>query len=162
MKQALTTAPILRHFDPSLPTLLRTDASEIGSGGILLQQENNEWRPVAYCSHKFTPAELNYSTIEKEGFGIIHAVQSFSSFIDGLPFTIETDHKNLIYMNNCTTARVQRWRAILLGFHYKIRHIAGKDNVFADALSRGTEADTDQDTREPSLVAVELLQDNLT
>jgi predicted DNA-binding protein YlxM (UPF0122 family) len=70
LKTAFTTAPILIHFDPEKPIRLETDASGVACGGVLSQP--NEWptidgrkpeyRPVAFWSRKFTPAEMNYGT----------------------------------------------------------------------------------------------------
>ncbi|MBW0512702.1 hypothetical protein O181_052417 [Austropuccinia psidii MF-1] len=37
LKEALTTAPILSHFNPSLPTIVETDASDYASGTVLSQ-----------------------------------------------------------------------------------------------------------------------------
>lgn len=158
MKKVLTEAPVLRHFDPKLSTMIRADASNLGTGGVLLQEENREWRPVAYCSHKFNSAELNYSTIEMECYAIVHAVKSFNNFVEGLHFVIESDHKNLVFLTNCSTPRVQRWRALLLGYRYIIRHVKGSDNTIADALSRMHESATtnQKDDRDPSLIAVQL------
>ena len=49
-----------------------------------------------------------------------------------------SDHKNLEYFITVQKLTEQqiRWSLILLHFDFKIRHIDGKDNVLADALSR--------------------------
>jgi len=49
-----------------------------------------------------------------------------------------SDHKNLEYFMTVRklTERQIRWSLILSQFDFKIRHIDGKDNVLADALSR--------------------------
>src|SRR5271168_2575964 len=57
LKKAITTAPVLRYFDPDLETRLKTDASNYGMGGTLSQIENGEERPVAYISKKLTRAQ---------------------------------------------------------------------------------------------------------
>lgn len=46
----LTSRPLLSVFDPDLPTELHTDASSIGYGGALLQQEDGNIRVVGYFS----------------------------------------------------------------------------------------------------------------
>ena len=45
------------------------------------------------------------------------------------------DHKNIAY-GNLTNDCIIRWRLLLEEFGPKYEHIAGKDNVVADALSR--------------------------
>ena len=36
--QAITSAPVLRHFDPDEPAIVETDASDFALGGILSQK----------------------------------------------------------------------------------------------------------------------------
>ena len=54
-------------------------------------------------------------------------------------FTILTDHKALIYLlepSNTMSRTLSTWLGELSGFNYRIQHIAGKDNHWADWLSR--------------------------
>ncbi|MBW0471285.1 hypothetical protein O181_011000 [Austropuccinia psidii MF-1] len=60
LKEALTTAPILSHFDPSLPTIVETDASDYGLGAVLSQVYDSGKHPIASYSSKSLPEELNY------------------------------------------------------------------------------------------------------
>lgn len=58
--------------------LLRTDASNIGIGAVLLQKDNKEeWVPVQWASKKFTPAEVEYGISEKEMYAIFWAFKKF-------------------------------------------------------------------------------------
>ncbi|CAD6976755.1 unnamed protein product, partial [Tilletia controversa] len=61
LKKLFTTAPILRQFDPTLPTVIESDASDFAISAILSQRypPNGELHPVAYMSRKMSPAELN-------------------------------------------------------------------------------------------------------
>jgi hypothetical protein len=54
----------------------------------------------------------------------------------GCKFIVQTDHKNLIWMRRSKNAKVQRWCELLSMYDFEVQHIAGKDNVMADALSR--------------------------
>src|SRR5436190_6363334 len=40
LQKAFTTAPILRHFDPSRPAILETDASDYAEGGVVSQYDD--------------------------------------------------------------------------------------------------------------------------
>ena len=57
LKQAITKGPILRLPDHSREFILRTDASYVGEGVVLLQEHNNRLFPVAFASKKLLERE---------------------------------------------------------------------------------------------------------
>ena len=101
LKNRLKSSPILRLpvFQEGKPFVLRTDASDIGLGAVLLQDFEGEGRlPIAYASKKLLPRERNYSVIEKECLGIIWGVEKLRKYLYGVEFLLETNHKPLSYM----------------------------------------------------------------
>jgi len=53
LKEAFTTAPILRHFDYDRKIVVETDASEYESPGVLFQYDDEDiLHPVAFFSKK--------------------------------------------------------------------------------------------------------------
>jgi phospholipid-translocating ATPase len=52
-----------------------------------------------------------YSATEAEGLAVVEAVDHFAVYLIGKPFTIETDHKALEFLNSskATTGRLARW-----------------------------------------------------
>ena len=50
---------------------------------------------------------LNWSTREKECYGIYYGVKLFEDLLDNRYFVIKTDHMNLTYINVTFTGRVQ-------------------------------------------------------
>ena len=51
-------------------------------------------------------------------------------------FVLQTDHKNLTFVNEDTSAKIKRWKMFLLEFMCDIEHIPGKTNIIADGFSR--------------------------
>ncbi len=97
LKERLVTAPILVHPEFAKPFLLYTDACGIGLGGVFAQKgEDERERAIAYISRHLKPAEMNYSTIEKEALAIVWAIGKFRSYLYGKPFTVATDHAPLL------------------------------------------------------------------
>lgn len=59
--------------------LLRTDASNVGMGAVLMQKnEEKEWVPVQWASKKFTSTETRYGISEKEMYAVLGALRSLS------------------------------------------------------------------------------------
>ena len=134
LKQAITTAPVLTLPDPSIPYVVKCDASGFAIGAELSQHG----KPVAYLSHKLSPAERNYSTHEKEQLAIITALREWRHYLLGTHITIETDHLSLKYLQTQPTLsqRQARWQEFLSQFDFEIVYKPGKQNTVADALSR--------------------------
>uniref|UniRef100_W5MUS1 Gypsy retrotransposon integrase-like protein 1 n=1 Tax=Lepisosteus oculatus TaxID=7918 RepID=W5MUS1_LEPOC len=83
----------------------------------------------------------------KEALGCIWAEEHFRTYLWGGKFTLQTDHKPLIYMFNPKKAtllppRIQRLGLRLRPYDYKIEHIVGK-TIVADSLSRLPLPDTE-------------------
>jgi hypothetical protein len=70
----------------------------------------------------------------------MRALDEWRSLLIGArePFEIHTDHRNLTYFRDPQklTARQANWTTKLQDYDFVIKHIAGKSNVPADALSR--------------------------
>eukprot|EP00960_Hanusia_phi_P024497 721286-Hanusia_phi.AAC.3 len=140
LKQALTSSPILAHFDPTLPTQVHTDASNVAIAGIVLQfYSPDDPRVVGYYSRLLTPTERNYDTTDRELLAIKDTLLSFRFYLLGLPFVLRTDNKALTTFRTKTslTPRQTRWLETISAFAIReIQHIKGANNVIPDALSR--------------------------
>ncbi|MBW0559184.1 hypothetical protein O181_098899 [Austropuccinia psidii MF-1] len=75
LNEAFTTAPILSHFNPSLATILETNASNCSLGSVLSQVSDSGKHPIAFDIRKLIPAELNYEINDKELLGIVWALK---------------------------------------------------------------------------------------
>ncbi|MBW0544129.1 hypothetical protein O181_083844 [Austropuccinia psidii MF-1] len=99
LKEAFTIAPILSHFDPSLPTIVETSASDYTLGAVLSQIWDSGKNAIAFDSRKRLPAELNYEIHDKELLGIVWALKCWSAFLLSLSssFEVLTNHSSLQY-----------------------------------------------------------------
>ncbi|CAM6089720.1 unnamed protein product [Calypogeia fissa] len=75
LKEALIHAPILKWYDLDRPIKIHVDASGIAVGGVLLQEWDNVWHPVAYFSRKLNQAEQHYHTTEREELALVLATK---------------------------------------------------------------------------------------
>ena len=140
MKRVLREMGKLQIADYDKEFLLRTDASNLGMGAVLLQKNGkDEWVPVQWASKKFTPTEVKYGISEKEMYAVFWAVKKFEYELRGRKFRIETDHKALIEIRNkpdFKNNRINRWIEKIQEFDFTIEYRKPELMVVADALSR--------------------------
>ena len=138
IKESLMVVPLLVYPDLNKPYVLYTDASQYCIGACLTQEVDGEEKPIYFLSHKLTPTQTRWPTIEKEAYAIHYSVQKLNHYLHDATFVIRTDHKPLKYildspMNN---KKVQLWALILAGYNCKVEYIEGRLNCCADLLSR--------------------------
>ena len=131
IKRVVGREVLLAYPDFSLPFEIHTDASKSQLGAVISQKG----KPIAFFSRKLNPAQLNYTTTEKELLSIVETLKEFRNILLGHRITVHTDHKNLTY-KNFNTERVMRWRLALEEYGPDLRYVKGTENVVADALSR--------------------------
>ncbi|MBW0565854.1 hypothetical protein O181_105569 [Austropuccinia psidii MF-1] len=123
LKEAFTIAPILSHFDPSLPTIVETDASDYALGAVLSQIYDSGKHPIAFYGRKLLPAELNYQIHDKELLGIDWALKCWRAFLLCLSssFEVLTNHSSLQYLmsSKIYTCSQARWAEFLSEFHFQ-------------------------------------------
>lgn len=143
LKASISAEMTLVHYDPSIPVILTTDASEKGVGAILLHKfPNGNERPIAAASRTLTPAQRRYSPIDREAMAIMFGVGKFHQYLYGRKFILRTDHKPLerVFGENTelpkmAASRLTRWAITLSAYDYHIEYTPGKLNG-ADGLSR--------------------------
>ena len=142
LKEAFTTAPILRHFDRSKPAIVETDASDEAFGGALSQVgEDGLLHPCAFVSKKFNDAQRNYEIYDKEMFAIVECMfNHWRHYLEGsgIQATVVTDHKNLLWFTETKmySRRHARWAEKLSRFDFVIKYRPGAQGGLPDALSR--------------------------
>ena len=136
IKNEINDLPLLFFLDDTSPIFLQTDASDYGIGAFLFQVVNGQKRPIAFMSKMLSERERDWTTIQKECYAIVYAFHKFYYLIRDRKFTLQTDHKNLIYMDKDTDPKVMRWKMTIQEFNCDIEHIPGKLNIVSDGFSR--------------------------
>ena len=126
LKDAFSSAPVLHHFDPSLPPIVETDASACAIAAILsLRTDDGEIHPVAFYSRPLHGAELNYNTHDKELLATFEAFQNWHHYLESPIQTINivTNHKDLEYLATMKilTRRQAHWSDYLSAFNLAVR-----------------------------------------
>jgi hypothetical protein len=85
-------------FDPSRPSKVAPDASGVAVGGVLLQQHEELWHPVAYYSRKLSPTEQRYATRERECWAVKQCLVEWRHYLLGAAFTVISDHESLKWL----------------------------------------------------------------
>jgi len=142
LKMAVTTAPVLMSSQDSEPFRVEADSSDFTTGAVLSQQSTTDgkWHPVVFYSKFLSSVERNYKIHDKEMLAIIHVLEKWRHFLEGVTYLVEiwTDHKNLEYFMtakklNCWQAR---WSLHLVRFNFLLHHRPGRTMGKLDALSR--------------------------
>jgi hypothetical protein len=144
--------PKLYYVDLNLPIHVRTDASDYSIGRYIFLLGEDKELPIRFISKSLHKSQLKWSTIGKEAFAIFYTATKYDFLLRDNKFTIETDHKNLTYLKTAQSTKVRRWQlAFLKEYDFSCIHIAGADNVVADAFSRLCEHHNEDDARTSEL-----------
>ena len=141
-KKALATTTMLRHPRPGAQISMSADASGEAVGAVLQQRQGCEgaWEPLAYFSKKLSPAETRYSAFDRELLAVYLGIRHFRHYLEGRDFPVFTDHRPLTFAmaKNAEpwSHRQARHLEYISQYTTDIRHVAGKENAVADALSR--------------------------
>jgi len=140
MQAAIGNAQRLHFVDDAKEIFLQTDASDYGIGAYLFQLgEDGEQIPIAFISKSLMNQQLNWSVPEKEAFAIFYAFCKLEHLLRDVHFILQTDHKNLTYINYGNSAKILRWKIHVQEFDFSIEYKKGEENETADILSRYVE-----------------------
>ena len=138
LKRRLSSAETLGYFDKDAKTLIIADASPVGLGAILIQEQQGRKRVISYASKSLSAVEKHYSQTEKEALAVVWACERFHVYLYGIEFELYTDHKPLetIYPSRSKPcARIERWLLRLQLYKFQVKYLPGEQNI-AVPLSR--------------------------
>ena len=103
LKARMISAPVLQlpAIGPQSEFIVATDASNVGLGAVLLQEDSEgSVRPCAYWARKLNNAERNYSAYDLEALAVVEAVtRVWRMYLDGAAsITVVTDHATLVHL----------------------------------------------------------------
>ncbi|KAG0721036.1 Retrovirus-related Pol polyprotein from transposon opus [Chionoecetes opilio] len=144
VKKALSSTPVLAHFDPALPTVLQTDASRLkGLGYALLQRHGTKLRLV-HCGSRFlSDTETRCAVVELELLAVVWAMRKCRMYLLGLStFELVVDHKPLVpildhhTLDAIDNPRIQRLKEKIAPYVFSTIWRKSKEHALPDALSR--------------------------
>jgi len=149
IKKCIKDAEKLYLINTSKPVFMECDASMVGCGSVLYQEEMDETGKIKrniirYGSRKWTLTEsLHHTSLEREAMAILIGVKQHLLYLSACTEAIiKTDLKSLITIlscyNNPESTRMARisHRLYSLPFKWSLIHIPGVDLPLADCLSR--------------------------
>ncbi len=150
LKKLVTEEPVLAHPDLTQQFEVEVDASGYAVGATLMQRkEDGKKHPIGYFSATLNEAQRNYDIYDLELLAIVLAFRNWRPLLAGSPHKVivYSDHLNLQYWRSPQkiSRRVAREVLKLSEYDFEIRHIAGKANGRADALSRRPDYDQGED-----------------
>ena len=96
LKALLISSKVMAASKPNEPYILYTDASEYAVGAILVQEyDTGVERVIQYISHSLPAAQRRWSSVEREAFAILYAINKLRPYLYGARFAICTDHRPL-------------------------------------------------------------------
>ncbi|MBW0471042.1 hypothetical protein O181_010757 [Austropuccinia psidii MF-1] len=81
LKESFATAPILAYFNPSLPAIIETDASDYALEAVLSQVKESGKHPIEFDSCKLLPAEINHEINDKDLLGLVWHLKCWRAFL---------------------------------------------------------------------------------
>jgi hypothetical protein len=143
--------PIICTEMPMREVILAVDASMKGWGSVLMQEAPDKKRRniVRYDSGVFSEVEQKYDAVKRECRAAAKALKAVRFYLYGIQFVLETDALTLVaQLNRSATdvpgSVVHNWLAWIRMFDFEVRHVSGKSNSAADALSRKPQTPADE------------------
>ena len=116
------SSQVLAFPEPDGDYILYTDASDVGVGAVLAQEDvEGKEKVISYVSKAFSGAEKNWTTTEKEAYAVVRPCNiSILTSMGEKWLYIYTDHKALKWLKNVKhpNGKLARWILKLEEYDY--------------------------------------------
>ena len=120
LKASVTSEPVLRQFDNTLPTAIFFDSSDAQVGSLVALDHGDGWVPIALESHKLSDAESRYDIRDKEMLSVVRAGRKFQHWLIGRKVKVFTYHESLsallkgsnVMPSDIISRQVEFWRSL--------------------------------------------------
>jgi len=122
LKDKITSQPVLTLPKREGKFRVETNASGHAIGGVLSQEQDSKWKPIAFLSRTMQPVKLNYEIYNKELLAIVESITKWRQYLlDATEiFEVWTDHENLKYFQepHKLNGRQARWYLKLQDYNF--------------------------------------------
>ena len=143
MRDKFSTYPVLRppDWDKSYHVFCDINNDAVGSALCESTGEKGKDQLIAYASKQLIPAEMNYSTIERECLAMLFSVKKLHHNLICNPVVFFVDHMAIKYLVNKAnlSGRLARWILLLEEFDYTVEYKPDRMHLQADHLFRLSE-----------------------
>jgi hypothetical protein len=139
LKKYLIEAPVLTLFRKDRQTIVDTDASSYGIGGVLSQiDEEGIEHVIAYTSRVLTDRERQESAIYRELLAVVDSCAKFRPYILQQRVLLRTDHQPLegLLKSQKTGYVFTQMILKLQEYEFDLKYRKGTKHANADGLSR--------------------------
>ena len=138
LRNLLTSTPILGYPVSGQPFVVDCDASGVGLGAVLSQQQEGQEKVIGYYSRTLSKEERRYCVTRRELLAVVEALKHFHHYVYGVHCLVRSDHGSLRWLLGFKNPEGQmaRWIERLGNYDIEIQHRPGVRHLNADGLSR--------------------------
>ena len=139
LKNALFKASVLAHFDPDRKTVLKINAFQYITGGVLFQySDDDSLCSVTFYSKNMLSTECNYHIYDKELLIIIKCLKNWRFELEMIcdPFEVLTDNQILKYFKTVQKLFFKQccYLNLISDFDFHIKYYFKKTNAKIDVF----------------------------
>jgi len=127
-----------------------TDASDVGLGAVLSQDQDERKVVLGYASRILSRTERNYDITRRELLAVVYGLKTYRQYLLGRQFVIRADHSALQTLRRTAEPIGQqaRWHTLIEQLSFVIMRRPGTRHRNVDALSRRSSVEENDSDRQ--------------